>query len=50
MMIVIHTTKDQIETLLPIFGKLTYNEAGEQDLETPAWLDFMSEHSTGEDF
>lgn len=50
MSIQIHTTKDQAEDLLMVFGKLIYNEAGEQDFIVPAWLAFMIEQSEGETF
>jgi len=50
MAIQIHTTKDQVADLSNIFGKLVYSPEGEQDLIVPAWLEFMLEHSTGENF
>ena len=49
-MMIVHTTKEQVESLLPVFGKLVYTDAGEQDLQTPAWLDMLMEHSSGESF
>jgi len=47
-MVIIHTTKSQVRMLMDTFGKLKYDEAGNQTIEIPDWLYVMLEHSRGE--